>query len=58
MDEVKRNEAAQREKDRYWDAIKFLQGCKYVCTESKDLIAHLFGVPRATVEYDLKYGRR
>lgn len=46
-----------REKERYWDAVEFLRGCKYVCQESYGLMASIFGVPRATVEYDIKFGR-
>jgi hypothetical protein len=42
---------------QYWQAIEYLRTRPYVAEESYDLMLTLFGVPRATVEFDIKYGR-
>jgi hypothetical protein len=44
--------------EQYWQAIEYLRGRPFVAEEIYDLMATLFGTPRATVEFDIKYGRQ
>lgn len=43
--------------DSYKRAIDFLAGCKYVCEDSYQLVAHLFGTPIAVVRFDVQQAR-
>lgn len=41
----------------YQQAIAYLAGCKYVCAESVELVAMLFGTPIAVVKFDIQEAR-